>query len=87
MLFFPSLVHFVQSSSESVDHVFVHCEVVNFLWKKLFMEAKMVWTTPSDRNDLFEENPSAFGRGEIARILWGCGVLVVVWVVWMERNR
>ena len=64
MLFFPSLVHFVQSSRGSVDHVFLHSAVVNFLWKNLFSEAKMVWTTPSDKNDLFKENLSAFGKGK-----------------------
>lgn len=29
----------------------------------------------------------AFGKGEKAKVLSGCGVLAVIWVIWMERNR
>ena len=62
--FSPHWCILCKAQGESVDHVFVHCEIVNFLWKKLFRVAKMVWTTPSDRNDLFKENPSAFAKGK-----------------------
>lgn len=26
-------------------------------------------------------------RGQTAKVLSGCGVLAVIWVIWMERNR
>ncbi|KAL6190796.1 hypothetical protein ACLB2K_037190 [Fragaria x ananassa] len=83
--FSPHWCILCKAQGESADHVFLHCDVANFLWKKLFREAKMVWTTPPDRKDLFKENPSVFGKGKKARIIWGCGA--VHWVVWMERNR
>ncbi|XP_024195633.1 uncharacterized protein LOC112198748 [Rosa chinensis] len=85
--FSPHWCILCKAQGESADHVFVHCEVANFLWKKLFWEARVDWTTPLERNDLLRENPIAFGKGKKARTLWGCGVLAVVWVIWMERNK
>lgn len=29
----------------------------------------------------------AFGKGKKAKVLLGCGVLAVIWVIWMKRNR
>ena len=27
------------------------------------------------------------GGGKKAKVLWGCSVLAIFWVLWMERNR
>ena len=30
---------------------------------------------------------SWFSQRNKAKVLWGCSVLAVIWVLWMERNR
>lgn len=72
---------------ESVDHTFVECDVTASFWKKLFCEAGVVWSNILTKLDLLSGNPIVFINGKKAKILWGCGVLAVNWVVWMERNR
>lgn len=47
----------------------------------------MVWSNILTKLDLLSGNPIAFINGKNAKILWGCGVLAVNWVVWMERNK
>jgi hypothetical protein len=28
-----------------------------------------------------------FGKCKKAKVLWGCSMLAVIWVLWLERNR
>ncbi|XP_040371882.1 uncharacterized protein LOC112192237 isoform X2 [Rosa chinensis] len=85
--FSPHWCILCRNHGESADHVFVHCDVTISLWKKLFREARVDWTNPLQRSELLREKPLAFGKGKKAKTLWGCGVLAVCWVVWLERNR
>lgn len=43
----------------------------NFIWRETYELAR----------------DTGFGKGKKAKALWGCSVLPVIWVVWMERNR
>ena len=55
--------------------------------ENLFWEANVNWPNILTKNQLLSDYPFAFGKGKKAKTLWGCGVLAVFWVVWMERNN
>ena len=45
--FSPHWCVLCKKQGESVDHVFVLCEVVSQLWERLFQKASLIWETPS----------------------------------------
>ena len=85
--FSPHWCIMCKSNGENANHLFLHCEVAAFLWQKLFREAGLLWDSPTQVSVLFSQNHFGFGKGKKAKILWGCGVLAVFWVLWSERNR
>ena len=76
-----------KSNGENANHLFLHCQVASFLWQKLFREAGLLWEYPTQTSVLFSQIRFGFGKGKKAKVLWGCGVLAVFWVLWLERNR
>ena len=85
--FSPHWCVLCKSNGEDADHLFLQCEVASYLWHKLFSEVGVNWVPPTQLSDLFSQNHSGFGKGKKAKVLWGCAVLAVFWVIWMERNR
>ena len=85
--FSPHWCVLCKKQGESVDHVFVQCEVVSQLWERLFQEASLIWEIPSGSCEFLSVTRLGFGRGKKAKVLWGSSVLAVIWVIWMERNR
>lgn len=72
---------------ESVDHVFVQCEVAFCLWKMVFLEGGLSWEIPVGSTALLTARHLGFAKGKKVKVLEDCSVLVVVWVHWMERSR
>ena len=85
--FSPHWCVLCKKQGESVDHVFVQCEVVSQLWERLFLEASLTWEMPAGSRQFLSVSRLGFGRGKKAKVLWGNSVLAVIWVIWMERNR
>ena len=48
---------------------------------------RLGWESPAQISARSVQNRSGFGKGKKAKVLRGCGVLAVFWVLWMERNR
>lgn len=47
----------------------------------------LIWASSSGRIYLLSEKLSALGKGKKAKVLWGCGLLAVSWVIWMEEIK
>lgn len=47
----------------------------------------MDWSRSLTRIGLFSEKSNAFGKNKKPKKIWNCGVLAVILVVWMERNK
>lgn len=47
----------------------------------------MTWESPAGISALFCQKRCGFGKGKKEKVLWGCSVLAVILVLWMERNR
>jgi hypothetical protein len=88
--FSPHWCVLCKQHGESAIHIFLQCDLASHLWQKLYWEAGLTWDAPSQISDLLtqtQNNQYGFGRGKKARVLWGCSVLAIFWVLWMERNR
>ena len=85
--FSPHWCVLCKMNGESAIHTFLQCESASYLWQKLYWEAGLTWDAPSLISDLFVQNHYGFGKGKKAKVLWGCSVLAIFWVLWMERNR
>lgn len=73
--------------NKRIISTFAHCEVAVFLWQKLLREVGLIWASSSGRSYLLSGKLSALGKGKRAKVLWGCGLLVVNWVIWMEEIK
>lgn len=82
----PQWCSLCKSSSESVGHLFLHCPVTFNLWLRLFREFDISWVLSKDCSSFLSERHKLPGKGPKAKVLWGCSVLAVLWVVWLERN-
>lgn len=73
--------------AESLDHLFLHCEVATVLWRRLFQRVDVCWVCPALCSDLLVIDFAGLGRGPRGVVLWRCAILAVFWVVWLERNE
>ncbi|CAL8116734.1 unnamed protein product [Prunus armeniaca] len=51
------------------------------------IEAGVSWVIPQGYPSLISESLAAFGKGNKARVLWGCCKMAVLWVIWMKGNE
>ena len=73
-------------SSESVNHLFLHCPVASEVWDMVFGLFGVSWVMPSSVVVLFACWQSHFGRlrnGVIWKIVPPC----LMWCIWKERNN
>lgn len=61
---------------DSVDHIFVQCEVAFRLWEKLYMQAGLSWEIPAGSLALLSARHLGFGKGNKAKVLRRCSVLL-----------
>ncbi|KAK9273684.1 hypothetical protein L1049_018494 [Liquidambar formosana] len=72
--------------AESIDHLFLHCQGARFLWQRLFLLAGVCWVSPASSLDMLVIHYGCFGKSKRGVVLWRRAVLVVFWVLWLERN-
>lgn len=63
---------------ESINHVLVHCEVSSILCRNDLERPGCIGRSHSL---LFLSNHIAFGKGKKAKVIWGCSVLAVIWML------
>ncbi|CAL5357544.1 unnamed protein product [Camellia sinensis] len=59
-------------SSESADHLFLHCSVAIQLWQYLFGLCDVKWVAPRDCTHMLLVKFDRFGGSKRAKILWSC---------------
>uniref|UniRef100_A0A7N2KTR2 Reverse transcriptase zinc-binding domain-containing protein n=1 Tax=Quercus lobata TaxID=97700 RepID=A0A7N2KTR2_QUELO len=72
-------------SSESVDHLFLHCSVASELWDTVFGLFGVCWIMPSSVVGLFACWQGHFGRLHNG-VIWKVVPLCLMWCIWKERN-
>jgi hypothetical protein len=70
---------------ESVDHLFLHCDVAWVVWSYFYSLFGVEWVMPSSVLDLLSGWGTLLGRGSAIRI-WKQIPLCVLWGLWRERN-
>ena len=85
--FSPHWCVLCKRNGENANHIFLQCEVASSLWKQFYREAGVTWESPTQISALFVQNLDGFGKGKKAKVLWGCGIFAILWVLWSERNR
>ena len=75
-----------KEKGESLDRLFLHCKVARSLWVRLLQEAGFCWVFPTFCGSLMVEKPIGFGTNHLAKVMWKCIVLSLLWVIWIERN-
>ncbi|KAK9927793.1 hypothetical protein M0R45_024959 [Rubus argutus] len=83
----PNWCIMCKKEQETIDHVFLHCPVALSLWMKLFREVNISWIIPKQCFSLLCEKHKILRGGRKAKAVWGCLVLAVFWVIWLERNQ
>ncbi|KAF5471044.1 hypothetical protein F2P56_011519 [Juglans regia] len=72
-------------SSESTDHLLLHCEVVKALWDDIFTRLGIAWVMPRRVSDLFSCWRGIRGNRHIAAV-WKMVPLCLMCCTWIERN-
>ncbi|KAK9266438.1 hypothetical protein L1049_007440 [Liquidambar formosana] len=75
-----------KKEGESVDHLFLHCDISIALWQRLFNLANLSWVRPQHSYSLLEVEFRGFSRSKRAKVLWNSVVLAIFWAIWIERN-
>jgi hypothetical protein len=73
-----------ESDGETVDHLLLHCGVVNALWNVIFSRFGLCWVMLSSVKELFACWWSG-GRSRSAAV-WKMAPLCLMWCIWRERN-
>lgn len=82
----PNWCIMCRSTSESGDHLFLHCSTATLIWNKLFGIFGESWACPLSLNQFLAMNFRGFGCRKEARTLWLCLVFAILWCLWLERN-
>jgi hypothetical protein len=71
-------------NEQSVDHLFLHCEVTCTLWNAFFSRFQLSWVMPSSVADLF----AAWWIGGKTRsaVVWKIVPSCLLWGLWREIN-
>lgn len=73
------------SSSESIDHLFLHCYITDQLWKLFPLWWGPKWCMP--RDNWVVEVLEHQGQEQVAKE-WGCTIPSCIWwYVWRGRNQ
>ena len=75
-----------RSSSEIIDHLFLHCPIALGLWQRIFLQVGMEWVSPLTICDMMVISLKCFGNSFRERALWRIACLSLSWIVWKERN-
>ncbi|XP_042967635.1 probable uridine nucleosidase 2 isoform X1 [Carya illinoinensis] len=74
-----------KNDGESVNHLFLHCEMATALWNELFVKLGIVWVMPFQVVDFLVCWQGAAGsRRNIEE--WRMIPLCLFWCLWLERN-
>lgn len=71
-------------SSETHDHLFLHCESGRFLWNSLFQVLGEAWLNLLSISSFMY--PRGFGRDKDSSRMWQCGVFDILWIIWIVRS-
>ena len=82
----PNICKLCVKHGESAYHLFLHCSLTMGLWHILFQLAKMDWVPPRSICDMMFINYKGFGISKRGIVLWHTACIVLIWVVWRERN-
>ena len=75
-----------KSNGESIEHIFLHCEVARELWAGIFSRAGLSWIMPKSVTELL----ACWKRQHHCPQLeatWKMVPLCLLWCIWMERNE
>ena len=73
-------------SSETVDHLFLHCPITLGLWHRIFSQEGMTWVQLGNIRDIMVISFRCFGNSIRDKTLWRIAYLSLLWIVWRERN-
>jgi hypothetical protein len=72
-------------SNESIDHLFLHCDVARDLWSAIFSLFGVTWVMPETVLDMLVCWRGQMGNRYVLPV-WRIAPLCVMWIVWRERN-
>ena len=74
-----------KSDGETVDHLFLHCEVAKALWYAIFSRFGLNWVMPNRVAYLF----ACWWTGSRSHsaTVWKMVFLCLLWCLWRERNE
>lgn len=64
----------------------VELDICGISWNQLFRVSDEAWVSPESIISLLQMQVLGFGKGGDAALLWQCGVFVILWCLWTERN-
>ncbi|KAG2721970.1 hypothetical protein I3760_02G107400 [Carya illinoinensis] len=74
-----------KKDGESVNHLFLHCEMVTDLWNKLFARVGIAWVMPFHVVEFLASWQGAVGCGG-NKAEWRMIPLCLFWCLWLERK-
>ena len=74
-----------KADGETIDHLFLQCEIARSLWYAIFNWFGLSWVMPSKVVGFFACWWSG-GRSQ-SSVVWKMVPLCIVWCLWLERNE
>ena len=74
-----------RKGGESIDHLFIHCEVASEMWTVCLQLFGVIWVMPRRVSELMECWRGQLGNREVLQ-LWRLVPLCLMWCLWRERN-
>ena len=73
------------SNGETVDHLLLHCPVLNVLWSWSFKAFGIQWVLSGTIVDLLSSWWN--GLGHHSSDIWNMVPICLIWTIWKERNQ
>ena len=73
-------------SSETIDHLFLHCPITLALWHRIISQVGMKWVQPDSICDMMVISFKYFENSIRGKTLWRITCLSLLWIMWRARK-
>ena len=82
----PSWCILCKRDSESIDHIFLHCNFAQYIWAEVKREFNVIGVMSRSWHDFLCIDWGVRAKKNNSKVLWRCCCMAVACHIWLERN-